>query len=512
MKPDITKPSLIPVDGLTPHPKNPRLSLREDVITGICVNLSGGFDPAHALIVRPDGPIFQIISGHHRWEAARRAGLAEVPCWVRDMDDDAAYMALVTSNSQGELSPLEIGMHALHCVALAEGGRGKKGGLSAYAELVGRDNSTISKLVKAATVAENTGNISNVFHDKVFHLSAIHALPTSCWPIAVEAMVKGGWSAAETGAAVKRARDFEEGAHPAYPIDAVIRRHFEYQDFSPATFRKLLAQCRRIQDLIEVAAPEADRAGHLNAFDDWLLAEPRWSLAELSAYERQLEAGFKKAALAADGFKLGDWRDHIGDVTDGSVALLLTDPPYGMDYQSNRRKDKHEKIANDGRVEAADELAACLVAMQPKLAENSHLLVFVDWRNEPALRGVIESAGYKIRGSLVWKKNVHGSGDLRGSFAPMHERIIHAVKGDPALINRVPDVLDSARVQSDRHPTEKPVDLLQQLILATTVEGEMVADPFAGVASTLIAAKRKSRAFWGCEVSLDYHKAGVDRL
>jgi len=174
--------------------------------------------------------------------------------------------------------------------------------------------------------------------------------------------------------------------------------------------------------------------------------------------------------------------------------------------------EKHERIANDGGDEAANELAECLQAAHPKLADNAHILVFVDWRNEPALRAVIEGAGYKIRGSLIWKKNVHGSGDLRGSFAPMHERIIHAVKGDPAMVNRIPDVLDSAKVQTNNHPTEKPVDLLERLIDATTVEGEMVADPFAGVASTLVAAKKNSRAFWGCEISKTYHQAGVARL
>lgn len=61
------------------------------------------------------------------------AGLDAVPCWVRHMDDDEAYMQLALGNVQGELSPLEIGMHALRAVPLAEGGRGLKGGISACA-------------------------------------------------------------------------------------------------------------------------------------------------------------------------------------------------------------------------------------------------------------------------------------------------------------------------------------------------------------------------------------------
>jgi ParB-like chromosome segregation protein Spo0J len=49
----------------------------------------------------------------HRALAARKAGLTEVPCWVRELSDDDAYIALVLNNTQGELHALEIGRHAL---------------------------------------------------------------------------------------------------------------------------------------------------------------------------------------------------------------------------------------------------------------------------------------------------------------------------------------------------------------------------------------------------------------
>jgi site-specific DNA-methyltransferase (adenine-specific) len=189
----------IPLTLLVAHPKNPRISMREDVVAAISANLADGFDPAHALIVRPIADHYEILSGHHRHEAAKRAGIADLPCWVRDMDDEAAYMALVTSNSQGELSPLEIGMHALHCVALGSGGRGQKGGLSAYAEKVGKHKDTISTARMAAAVFQKLSAYTDGLHDKVYHLAAIHGLPRECWQSAVEAMLAGGWSAKETG-------------------------------------------------------------------------------------------------------------------------------------------------------------------------------------------------------------------------------------------------------------------------------------------------------------------------
>lgn len=123
---------------------------------------------------------------------------ASVAASVRDLDDESAYMALVTSNSQGELSPLEIGLHALNCVALAEGGRGKKGGLSEYAASIGKAKQTVSELVAAARVAGNCPVDRTVLHSKTQHLAAIHALPSECWPVAVQIMLDRGWSARET--------------------------------------------------------------------------------------------------------------------------------------------------------------------------------------------------------------------------------------------------------------------------------------------------------------------------
>ncbi|MBI2806872.1 MAG: hypothetical protein HYX68_17980 [Planctomycetes bacterium] len=106
---------------------------------------------------------------------------------------------LATANNQGELSPLEIGIHALHAVPKAEGGRGKKGGLSEYAEKVGRDKGTISRYRDAAEVfiEANCCNIATVYPwtERTFHLAAVHRLPRPCWQAACE------WLAANKEAA-----------------------------------------------------------------------------------------------------------------------------------------------------------------------------------------------------------------------------------------------------------------------------------------------------------------------
>src|SRR5262245_46025691 len=101
-----------------------------------------------------------------------------------------------------------------------------------------------------------------------------------------------------------------------------------------------------------------------------------------------------------------------------------------------------------------------LDTFMPKFAANAHVLVFCHWSNEPEFRDVIEMADLQIRGSLIWVKNNTGMGDPSTTFAPQHERIIHAVKGSPVLLKRASDTLTADRVLSFKHPTEKPTSLL----------------------------------------------------
>ena len=183
------------------------------------------------------------------------------------------------------------------------------------------------------------------------------------------------------------------------------------------------------------------------------------------------------------------------------ISLVVTDPPYGQDFVSNRRvaTPKDSGIQNDDTIETALEtLDSSLSNIYESLNENSHVFIFTGWRYEPEFRSVISNY-FNIKGSLIWVKNNHGSGDLYGTFAPKHERIIHAVKGNPKLTKRIPDVLYGNDFRTN-HVTKKPIDLISELINCTTIEGELVVDMFAGEGSTAIAAKETNRKYFVSEL------------
>jgi ParB-like chromosome segregation protein Spo0J len=141
------------------------------------------------------------VSGHRRAEAARRAGLTEVPVWPRNYTDEEALIVLVTSNTQSELSPLEHGLHALR--ALRSGME-----ITVYAASIRRAHKTVYDEVYAAKVAETVPHVRNEL-PKIHYkkLVAIHVAPPWLWPALVVAMLGQRWTVKETKARVGRLKD-----------------------------------------------------------------------------------------------------------------------------------------------------------------------------------------------------------------------------------------------------------------------------------------------------------------
>ncbi|MGH3494767.1 MAG: DNA-methyltransferase, partial [Sciscionella sp.] len=334
--------------------------------------------------------------------------------------------------------------------------------------------------------------------------------------VLVHHLARAGWTVEQTVAHVGKVKALAsaldgKGVADWLPLDDVVTHHLVTLEFSPRTVDRLLAVAEEIFGWIERNGTPRDAHG----LRRWLVdnaGDKAWEPRELNAYLQRLIAG----QYVVKGWRHGNWRDHVGELDDGSVALLLTDPPYGQGFRSDYRLDRgtahrHELIAGDDHT-ALDEFALMLKEIRGKLARDAHLLVFCGWRSEPEFRDVIATAGFAVRGSIVWDKQATGMGDPDTTFAPAHERIVHAVAGSPLLYSRCADVVRCPRQISERHPTEKPEPLLAELIKATTVEGQLVADPYGGVASTAAAAKATDRRWWSCEIDETYWRHGEERL
>jgi len=117
------------------------------------------------------------------------------------------------------------------------------------------------------------------------------------------------------------------------------------------------------------------------------------------------------------------------DIPDKSVDCIITDPPYGMKYQSARRiaTPQFKKIENDNNIDWFPEFIKECYRI---LKDNSHIYIFCNDYNISKFRDLQEQAGFKNKRTLVWVKNNHTSGDLLGDYANKTEFINYAQKSD----------------------------------------------------------------------------------
>lgn len=192
----------------------------------------------------------------------------------------------------------------------------------------------------------------------------------------------------------------------------------------------------------------------------------------------------------------GDCRDIIDSLA--PFEIVLTDPPYGMEYHSWYYKygNPHSKLVGD---------AAYPVDVVSKLLQARRCLyLFCRWDNIPDLP--------RAKSCIVWAKNNWSAGDLEHSYGRMWEACLFYPGLEHQFTKRPADVIYCDRVSPAKlsHPTEKPTNLLAQLISVNV--GGSVFDPFMGCGSTLVAAKRLGRKAIGIESDRGYCEIAVDRL
>lgn len=187
------------------------------------------------------------------------------------------------------------------------------------------------------------------------------------------------------------------------------------------------------------------------------------------------------------GLFLGDSMIMLPKLDASSVDVIITDPPYGINFRSNYSK-RFDKIINDDRPYIDWIPEAYRVTR-----DGGSIVCFCRWDVQEVFREAITAAGFTIKSQLIWYKIMGGMGDLKGSFRPAHEIAWFATKADGfEFRNGRPSTVLKYRpvdLTSMSHPTEKPVSMMSFLIKKLSIAGETVLDPFVGSGSVLVAAK-----------------------
>lgn len=187
-----------------------------------------------------------------------------------------------------------------------------------------------------------------------------------------------------------------------------------------------------------------------------------------------------------------DCRDVLPTL--GPVDAVVTDPPFGMSFQSNYRTTKHAVIAADD----TDILLQWACAIPVRHSR----YVFCRWDN---LRDVP-----KPKSVVTWVKNNWSMGDLEHEHARQTEVACFYAGPDHFFPRGRPtDVIECPRTGNEHHPTEKPVALIEAMVRWT--DG-MVFDPFMGSGTTGIACGLLNRSFVGCEIDASHFDTACRRI
>lgn len=207
----------------------------------------------------------------------------------------------------------------------------------------------------------------------------------------------------------------------------------------------------------------------------------------------------------------GDCLEIMDRLIDEGVKVdcILTDPPYGMNFKSNYRKEKYNSIVNDDNLDfIKNYFSKCYTLLK----EDTHIYCFCSWHNIDKFKMEFEKY-FKLKNIIVWEKNNTSMGDLKGSYAPKHEFILYGHKGR-RLRNgfRYADIIKANRTNNKLHPTQKPVDLLEIFIKQSTDKNDVVFDGFMGSGTTGVACMNTNRKFIGIELDNNYFDIASKRI
>jgi DNA modification methylase len=238
----------------------------------------------------------------------------------------------------------------------------------------------------------------------------------------------------------------------------------------------------------------------------------------------------------------GNCLDELQLVKTSSVNLVLPDPPYNLSKTTGNKKSglirkvrpnsalaDHKGSWDEMSEESFKELICGFLDESFRvLADNGTIIVFCSHHEEDNVKKWI-SERFEIMNRVLWHKSNPSPLVVKNRLVWSYESMFVARKGKGNTVNwglypytEMHDVWNSPICQGKErlkdengkslHPTQKPLSIIEKAVRIFSNEGDVILDPFAGVCTTLVAAKKNGRKSIGFDLSEKYLLAGIDRL
>ncbi|MBI5417032.1 site-specific DNA-methyltransferase [Candidatus Poribacteria bacterium] len=222
--------------------------------------------------------------------------------------------------------------------------------------------------------------------------------------------------------------------------------------------------------------------------------------------------------LELNNIYCGDCLDLMAKIKDTSIDLIATDPPYVINVSSNGTRTEYGDYSFPRHF-----FKFFIKECKRILKVGHHLYMFCDWRTYPLIWEA--SLGtMTLKNLVVWDI---GRPRLGNYYRFSYEMIcffindITAFKFTGQKINRI-KIIDRAKrdiwhisdipMVNRSHPSQKPLAVIEEIILNSSKKDDLVLDSFAGSGTTLMAAKKHNRNFLGFEINPNYVEIAKNRL
>ena len=206
-----------------------------------------------------------------------------------------------------------------------------------------------------------------------------------------------------------------------------------------------------------------------------------------------------------------DCIEGMKKIPDGSIDLICTDPPYCVGATSTGVKGTFTDLIliQPFFKELFDE-------WQRILKDGGHLYICTDWRTYPLLYSIMQKY-FQVRNLIVWDYGWIKAGNF---YRFTHEFIMFATKGkSKRQFEGNKENSDIWRIKTINytstnklHPSEKPVELFEKMIVNSSNEGDVILDGFIGSGTTAVAAINTGRNFIGFELDENYFDVANERI
>lgn len=209
--------------------------------------------------------------------------------------------------------------------------------------------------------------------------------------------------------------------------------------------------------------------------------------------------------------RLGDCLEILPTLADKSVDAIITDPPYGINFNKGYKKNVLPITGDDG-FSVMVFMDDMLREWQRILKSNGAIYVFTRFDVMPYWWLKLKTY-FDMKNCIIWNKGGGSPGDLEGNYAFTHEMVLFGSVGGHKLNGkRIGNVWDFRRERIEFHETQKPTSIISQMIEKSSNIGDCILDPFMGSGTTGVACVQTGRDFIGCDSDPTYHAIAQRRI